>query len=411
MLSTTTRPGSARIFFLIFLAAIIEGFDLQAAGVAAPKLVPVFGLTPAQMGLFFSSATFGLIFGAVVGGVISDRYGRRLGLCVSLFVFGVFSLATAGVGSVEGLIAMRFMTGVGLGGALPNLVAIAAEATTPERRGRAVSIMYAGVPLGGAVASLVAMAGLHDDWRTIFIAGGVMPMLLVVPLFMLLPQLKIEKSLKTAKEGAWRQVLSADSALRSILLWSGFFFSILVLYLLLNWLPTLLVTRGLDRGQASIIQLIFNVAGAAGSLLGGWFLDGERKVMNGAICFGLLAAALVLLGLAPASFPVNALAGGLVGVSIMAAQALLYGIAPQCYLADVRGTGVGLAVAVGRAGSVVGPLMAGGLVAAGRSPSEVLMAIVPIALIGGVATVLLLARLRGLPQDAPVPGAASMVKP
>ncbi|MVA24605.1 3-(3-hydroxy-phenyl)propionate transporter MhpT [Agrobacterium vitis] len=416
MLSTTSRPGSSRIIFLVFLAAMIEGFDLQAAGVAAPKLAPVFGLTPAQMGLFFSSATFGLIFGAVSGGMISDRFGRRLGLSLALFIFGIFSLATAAVTSVEGLIAMRFLTGVGLGGALPNLVAIAVESTTPERRGRAVSIMYAGIPFGGAIASVVAMAGLHDDWRTIFIAGGIMPMLLVLPLFMMLPQLKVEKSEKTRKEGAWRQVFSADTALRSILLWTGFFFGIMVLYLLLNWLPTLLVTRGLDRQQAGLIQVIFNIAGAVGGLTGGWFLDGKRKVLNGSLCFLLLVASLVLLGLAPANFAANAIAGALIGVSVMAAQSLLYGIAPQCYAPDVRGTGVGLAVAVGRFGSVVGPLFAGGLIAAGRSPTEVLMAIVPVAVIAGIATVLLLSRLRDLPQDSTakgVPGHAtpSMVKP
>ncbi len=411
MSATTSQTGSARIFFLIFLAAIIEGFDLQAAGVAAPKLAPVFGLTAGQMGLFFSSATLGLIFGAIVGGVVSDRLGRRLGLCISLVVFGIFSLATATVSSVDGLIAMRFLTGVGLGGALPNLVSIAAEATSLERRGRAVSVMYAGVPLGGAVASLVAIAGLHDDWRTIFIAGGVMPMLLVVPLLMLLPPLRVEKTHTATSEGAWRQLFAQQGAVVStLLLWVGFFFGILVLYLLLNWLPTLLVTRGLNREQAGLIQLIFNVAASIGSLLGGLFLDGERKVLNGTICFALLVGSLILLGMAPADMTVNAIAGAMVGGTVSCAQALLYGMAPQCYTTAVRGRGVGLAVAVGRAGSVVGPLLAGGLVAAGRSPTEVLMAIVPVALIGGIATVVLLSRLRGLPTNAPVKTAAALAK-
>lgn len=410
MSATTSQTGSARIFFLIFLAAIIEGFDLQAAGVAAPKLAPVFGLSPAQMGLFFSSATFGLIFGAIAGGVVADRFGRRFGLCASLLVFGIFSLATAGVSTVQELIAMRFLTGVGLGGALPNLVSIAAEATSPERRGRAVSMMYAGVPLGGAVASIVAMAGLHDDWRTLFIAGGIMPMLLVLPLLLLLPPLRVEKKQSAKSEGAWRQLFSQGTVLSTLLLWTGFFFGIMVLYLLLNWLPTLLVTRGLNREQAGLIQLIFNIAGAAGSLLGGLFLDSRRKVLNGTICFALLVGSLILLGMAPANVTMNAIAGAMVGVSVMGAQALLYGIAPQCYGAAVRGTGVGIAVAVGRIGSVLGPLLAGGLVASGRSPTEVLMAIVPVALVGGIATVVLLSRLRGLPTTTSVKGAAALAK-
>lgn len=410
MSATASRAGSSRIYIMIFLAALIEGFDLQAAGVAAPKLAPVFGLTPGQMGLFFSSATFGLIFGAIFGGIVADRMGRKIGLCLSLFVFGIFSIATAGVGSVEGLIVMRFLTGLGLGGAFPNLISIAAEATSPERRGRGVSIMYAGVPLGGAIVSLVAMAGLHDDWRTIFIAGGVAPLLLIVPLMLMLPKLAVEKPQKTIEKGVWQQVFTPGTITRSVLLWIGFFFGIVVLYLLLNWLPTLLVARGLDRSQAGLIQLIFNVTGAIGGLLGGYFLDGERKVLNGTVCFALLVLSLVLLGAAPASLMMNAIAAGLVGISVMAAQSLLYGIAPQCYDTAVRGTGVGLAVAVGRAGSVVGPLLAGGLVAAGRSPGEVLMAIVPVALISGIATVILLSRLRKSPLSAPVSSAPVMAK-
>ncbi|MCM2294486.1 3-(3-hydroxy-phenyl)propionate transporter MhpT [Allorhizobium sp. BGMRC 0089] len=399
MQGSAAKTGASRIFLLIFLAAMIEGFDLQAAGVAAPKLAPYFKLTPAEMGLFFSSATFGLIFGAIFGGFVSDRFGRRLGLALSLIVFGIFSMATAAAGSIESLVVLRFLTGLGLGGALPNLVSIAAEAAKPERRGWAVSLMYAGVPLGGGVASVIAMAGLHDDWRSIFIAGGIMPVLLVGPLLALLPPLTIDKAEKEASTGAWKQLFSQTAIARTLLLWIGFFFSILVLYLLLNWLPTLLVTRGLGREQAGVIQLVFNVAGACGSLLAGWSLDSDRKVLNGAICFALLVGSLILMGLAPASMAINTLAGAMVGVSIMAAQALLYGIAPQCYTTDVRGTGVGLAVAAGRIGSVVGPLLGGGLVASGRSPSEVLMAIVPVALIGGIATLVLMARISGQPKQ------------
>ena len=155
------RHGGGRALTLAFLAAVIEGFDLQAAGVAVPKLAPAFGLTPQQIGLFFSAATFGLIFGALAGGRIADAWGRRTGLVIALVAFGVFSIATAYTTTFEQLVVMRFLTGVGLGGALPNLVNIAAESTDPANRGKAVSIMYAGIPLGGAIASGVSMLGLH----------------------------------------------------------------------------------------------------------------------------------------------------------------------------------------------------------------------------------------------------------
>ncbi|WP_223252189.1 MFS transporter [Paracoccus mutanolyticus] len=137
------RHGGGRALTLAFLAAVIEGFDLQAAGVAVPKLAPAFGLTPQQIGLFFSAATFGLIFGALAGGRIADAWGRRTGLVIALVAFGVFSIATAYTATFEQLVVMRFLTGVGLGGALPNLVNIAAESTDPANRARRSDMMPA----------------------------------------------------------------------------------------------------------------------------------------------------------------------------------------------------------------------------------------------------------------------------
>lgn len=141
--ATHVHAGTGtRALVLVFLAAIIEGFDLQAAGVAVPKLVSAFGLSPSQLGVFLSSAPLGLVLGALCGGMIADRFGRRNGVALSLVVFGLFSIGTAFSDTFEHLAAMQFLTGVGLGGALPNLIAIAAESVSPERRGRAVAAQH-----------------------------------------------------------------------------------------------------------------------------------------------------------------------------------------------------------------------------------------------------------------------------
>ncbi|PZQ48173.1 MAG: 3-(3-hydroxy-phenyl)propionate transporter MhpT [Rhodovulum sulfidophilum] len=392
-MNTTSHGGAGtRALALATLAAVIEGFDLQAAGVAAPKLAPAFGLEPAQMGVFFSAATFGLIFGALAGGVIADRWGRRAGLALALVAFGIFSLGTALAGTFEHLVVMRFLTGVGLGGALPNLVSIAAESTTPERRGRAVAIMYAGVPIGGAIASLVAMMGLHEDWQSIFVVGGILPLLLVVPLYRMLPPLRVthDAAVPTSR---WQALFAPGSTMTTLLLWGGFFFGLLVVYLLLNWLPQLIVSLGFERSQASLVQIAFNLGGAVGSVIGGRLLDGERPATSTAGCFAALIAALLILSVIPGGSMGAALAAGaLVGGTILCAQALLYGVAPQCYPAEVRGTGVGLAVAIGRFGSIAGPLFAGALLAQGLGPTQVLYAIMPIAALAGVATVALILR-------------------
>lgn len=394
-MTTTSHAGAGtRALVLVFLAAIIEGFDLQAAGVAAPKLAPAFGLQPNQMGLFFSAATFGLIFGALGGGVIADRWGRRAGLALALVAFGVFSIATAWADTFQHLVLMRFLTGVGLGGALPNLVAIAAESTTPDRRGRAVALMYAGVPLGGALASIVAMLGLHEDWQSIFVIGGILPLLLVVPLFLLMAPFRVSHE-ADVPASRWQALFAHGTVGSTLLLWSAFFFGLIVVYLLLNWLPQLLVSLGFERSQASQVQILFNLGGAVGSIIGGRLLDGERPALSAAAIFAVLIASLLVMSSIPGGNMLAALASGaLVGGGLLCAQALLYGVAPQCYRREVRGTGVGLAVAVGRLGSIAGPLLAGALLAKGWSPSEVIYAIMPIAAICGLSTVGLILRRR-----------------
>ncbi|WP_137131718.1 3-(3-hydroxy-phenyl)propionate transporter MhpT [Rhizobium sp. FY34] len=390
---THLRMGGGRALTLAFLAAVIEGFDLQAAGVAVPKLAPAFGLTPAQIGLFFSSATFGLILGALGGGRVADAWGRRAGLVLSLLTFGIFSAATAFASTYEQLLILRFLTGVGLGGALPNLVNIAAESVDPSRRGRAVSIMYAGVPLGGAIASGVAMLGLHGgDWHSIFLVGGIMPIILAPFVHSMLPPLAVVKGQARSAAAAVSAVFAHGTFVRTLALWVSFFLGLLVVYLLLNWMPQLLVARGLERNDASLVQLLFNVGGIAGSLIGGRMLDRSRPGLPVALSFAAAAAALLMLGLLPANVGLMLIGGTLVGAAILCMQAILYGVAPQCYAFEIRGTGVGLAVAVGRLGSIAGPLYAGFLVARGSTPSDVMFALVPITILAGVTTLVLLSK-------------------
>lgn len=392
----TTAQGAAgrRALVLVSLAALIEGFDLQAAGVAVPGLAPAFGLTPAQIGTFFAAATFGQIFGALAGGQIADRFGRRAGLALSLAAFGIFSFATAFATSVDQLVLMRFLTGVGLGGAMPNLIAIAIEAADPARRGRAVAFMYAGLPMGGAIASFLSVQGLHGDWRLIFIVGGLLPVALVIAVLAMLPRLAVERPAGGGARPGIGALFGGQQITSTLLLWTGFFFGLLVLYLLLNWLPQLLVSKGFDRADAGWVQLAFNLGGVAGTLAGGRMLDSERPALMVGGCFVFMLAALVLMGAMPAGLGLTLVGGALVGAGILGVQAVMYALAPQIYPAALRGTGTGIAVAVGRLGSVAGPMFAAMLIAGGSGASDVLIALVPIGAVSGVATVSLIA-LRG----------------
>lgn len=376
---------------LCVLVAICEGVDLQAAGVAAPKLGPAFGMSPDQLGLFFSTSTFGLMLGAAVGGRLSDRFGRKAVLIGSIAVFGLMSIATALSPSVSALLVFRFLTGVGLGGALPNLLALAAENTPPDRRNTALGLLYGGLPTGGALVSLTSLIG-ETDWRIVFHIGGFAPLLLIPLLIFFLPE---SRELKEAKAEAADHHLHPKSvpfallgegrAVRTALLWLAFFLALVAMYVLLNWLPTIMVGRGLSRPDASLVQIAFNVFGAAASAATGMSMD---RLPLKAVTLGAFVSAvigIVVLWVAPVTLGVSLLVGGLVGATISTTQALLYALAPSAYPTAVRGTGVGAAVACGRLGSALGPLLAGFLLSSGAAPAEVLLQLAPILVVSGAA--------------------------
>ncbi len=172
----STQPKAVMTILICFLIAFIEGIDLQSAGVAAAGVGAHFGLDKSALGLFFSAAILGLLPGGLIGGRLGDRIGRKKVLMISVALFGLFSILTALVTSYQGLLFARFMTGAGLGAALPNLVALASEAVSEKARGRAISLMYCGMPIGGIAVSLLASSALATDWKVIFYVGGVFRM-------------------------------------------------------------------------------------------------------------------------------------------------------------------------------------------------------------------------------------------
>src|SRR5277367_4404004 len=163
---------------LCALAAFFEGVDLQVAGVAAAGIVPEFKPNPQHLGVFFSASTLGLVCGALVGGRLSDWLGRKRVLVASVAAFGVFSLLAASASTMNELVGARFLTGLGLGGAFPILVALTAESSTAVRRNSNVTIVYSAMPFGGAFVSLLSMLIAPVHWRYLFIVGGVCPAIL-----------------------------------------------------------------------------------------------------------------------------------------------------------------------------------------------------------------------------------------
>ena len=390
-------PHPSLILALCGAAALFEGFDNQSMGVAAPALFREFSVAPSQAGIIFSAATFGLFFGAAIGGRVADHIGRRKMLTMSLLLFGVCSLLTAVSGSARMVLVSRLLTGLGCGGAMPAFIAMASEAVESKRRLAAVTLVMAALPLGGALAGVMALGdSLGWGWRPIFIVGGIAPIAVALALLVGLRRSSRARDAR-ARQGSTAQasptlpisaVLWAGRAGATALLWIGFFFTQLVLFLMVNWLPSLIIGLGFTRSEASLASIGFNLAGCLGAASLGRLHAGPRRRSWVILTYGGIAVA--LLGMAAMSalgrmFSVAIIASSLAGIFIVGAQLILFALAPLYYPAVNRGTGVGAAVAVGRLGSVAGPLLASAVLTAGRGSAAVLVAILPFVILAGAA--------------------------
>jgi AAHS family 3-hydroxyphenylpropionic acid transporter len=371
---------------LCFLIAVLEGFDIQAMGVAAPRLVHEFSFLPKQMGWIFSISNIGLVIGASIGGWLADRWGRKPIFMAAVALFGAFTVVTAMVGSYEALLTVRFSAGLGFGAALPNMMAIAAEISRPEKAASTAAIMFCGMPVGGGVSALVTQvlpAGF--DWRVLFLMGGVLPILLIPALWKLMPETFSRKRDGQARAaGVMNALFGEGRAGATLLLWLTFLPTLLILYLFLNWLPTLMIANGFDSATAPRTSMAFNFGSVAGAVLFGYLVD--RFHFRWPMTLAYLALIVALLGLGEVKGEAITIAlSGAVGFFLLGANYALYGVAPGFYPGAIRGTGSGASVAVGRIGSIAGPLLAGVLMSGGTSATGVVRYMVPVAAIAAVA--------------------------
>ncbi|EFH0085751.1 3-(3-hydroxy-phenyl)propionate transporter MhpT [Escherichia coli] len=406
MSTRTPSSSSSRLMLTIglcFLVALMEGLDLQAAGIAAGGIAQAFALDKMQMGWIFSAGILGLLPGALVGGMLADRYGRKRILIGSVALFGLFSLATAIAWDFPSLVFARLMTGVGLGAALPNLIALTSEAAGPRFRGTAVSLMYCGVPIGAALAATLGFAGANLAWQTVFWVGGVVPLILVPLLMRWLPESAVFAGEKQAAPPL-RALFAPETATATLLLWLCYFFTLLVVYMLINWLPLLLVEQGFQPSQAAGVMFALQMGAASGTLMLGALMDKLRPVTMSLLIYSGMLASLLALGTVSSfngmllalgtvsSFNGMLLAGFVAGLFATGGQSVLYALAPLFYSSQIRATGVGTAVAVGRLGAMSGPLLAGKMLALGTGTVGVMAASAPGILVAGLAVFILMSR-------------------
>ncbi|WP_298141369.1 3-(3-hydroxy-phenyl)propionate transporter MhpT [uncultured Acinetobacter sp.] len=384
--STTSKKQKILIVFLCFWVAFFEGFDLQAPGIAAQGIAASYALDQVQMGYVFSLGVFGMLFGAFFGGRVADYLGQKKVLMLSIGIFGVFMAFTAIAPNLEILYLARFLTGLGLGAAMPTMISVVGDEATEENRGKLNSLMYCGLPVGAIFVAGLAMLVTDIKWQTLFLIGGLTPLLLIPFMAVILKDKpRAVKQASTEDVPGMAEVLFKQQQYKNTLpLWVGFFFTLMINYILISWLPNLLMQQGLEKQQAFLVMLVFQVGAVIGTLGLGYLLDRLKLWQMAVIIYSGLFIALSLL-FTTTAVPVLILAGVMGGMFSTGGQSILYGISPIFYSGSGKVTGVGTAISLGRLGAMTGPLLTGKILALGLGTTGILMASLPAVVVSAVA--------------------------
>jgi MFS transporter, AAHS family, 4-hydroxybenzoate transporter len=415
-----------RVIVLCTLAVLFDGYDMQLMALTVPALAGQWGVPAVAFTVALSSSILGMGLGAAMLAPLGDRFGRRMVLVASLVVVAAGSFGCATAGNTAELVIWRFLTGVGLGGSMPNAFALTADYMPRARRATLLIAMYCNTATGALLASLISPWLINRfGWQGPFLVGGVLPLgaalllLVAAPeslkfllhrrpghlsIRMLLarvapdvdPELVYARPPPVATAGTLRDLLTPLYRQRTLWLWLGFGMNAFILYLVVSWLPTLLVGAGWTRTQALQAVAFNQVGGILGGLSLAWLMD--RLGAERTLVASFLLCAVVLIGfqVAPQGFWTWGFLLLLVGACIGGAQFAIPTLTAAYYPAPILATGTGWASAIARGGAFVAPLTGGALLAQGMTTSRVLSLLALPALIAAAA-LFVLARLSHRP--------------
>jgi len=389
------------------LVLVLDGFDAQVAGYLVPSISKSTHIPIHSFGPILSASLFGLMIAAMTTGPIADRWGRRWPVILSTLSFAGFSLLTARATSFNELLAFRFLTGIGLGGAMPNVVAIAAEYVPKRLLSIVVTLLFCGMPFGGVICGLLSSAVITTwGWRWAFYIGGMFPLAIAVLLIVRLPESvqflalqgrdvksirrllgRIAPSLslsdftlrasseRTNNKGVpLKRLFTEGRAWGTVLLWIPNFMNLLMIYFIHSWLPALLTEAGLSASAGAMATAFFSFGGIVGCLAEGPLIQNLGAYGTLSVEFTFSAVLVAGLAFVTRFFPLVVMATFLLGLMVTGAQSGLNALAASFYPTSVRSTGVGWALGVGRIGSIVGPLVAGALLSMAWQPRQILIA-------------------------------------
>lgn len=400
--NTLDRGKISSAQFLIIGVAlilnIVDGYDVMAMAFTAHSIGEYLQISPAHLGILFSVALAGMMIGAMFIAPFSDIIGRRKMLLISVSVIGTSVIATGHATALWQMISLRAITGLGVGSMLASLTAISSEYTPSKYRSLAVVTITAGYPLGATLGGFIAAPLIPTyGWQSVFFAGGTATLLMVPVIYFLVPESlqfliakrpanalqklnlaltrinkptldelpPLEQAGKVEKANVL-SLLTEKRRLTTITLWSTFFFCFICLYFLMSWIPKLVVNSGLTESQGVYAAVAFNGGGVIGIISLGWL--SARMSLSRLICLFLSVAALGMMLFASASDSVPLLQVlFVIGFFLQGGFTGLYAVAAKIYPTEIRTTGVGWAIGLGRFGAVVGPYVGGMLIAGGYS--------------------------------------------
>jgi AAHS family 4-hydroxybenzoate transporter-like MFS transporter len=420
---------------LSFLAMLSDGFDIAALASAAPALARDWHVLPKSFGPALSASLFGILIGAPVLGYLGDRRGRRPAVVLGSLIFGLGTLATVATQSIGQMTVLRFLTGIGIGGLMPNLIALSSELQPKRWRATMVVLMFTGITAGSSLPGFVQAWLIPEyGWHVMFLIGGSVPLLVAVLLHFKLPESvkylslrpdqrpqllatlrRLRPDLGIADDAeilspaavevpgtGLRQIFGNGLAWITPLLWLCFAMTLMTQFFMVSWLPLILETDGLAPREAGIATSLYHIGGTVGGVIVSLLLSRYGFAVIAVLFVGAIPA-MAAVGTANLPFVALAAITALSGFFVLgsqfgnnAASGLLY---PTAY----RSRGVGWALAIGRFGSVAGPLVGASLIAA-KMPAQKLFTIASLPMVvgavaAGVLALLCYRRFRGPSLD------------
>lgn len=393
--------GQIRLIVLCFIVVALDGMDIAIMGFIAPSLKASWNVTNHQLGVVISAALIGLALGAMIAGPLADRFGRRLMIIFSVLFFGLWTLVTAFSHSIEQMILFRFLTGLGLGAAMPNVSTLVAEYAPERRRSFIITVVFCGFTFGTASGGFAASWLLpRYEWHSVLLLGGILPLLVLPVLIRQLPESvrflisrgapaerirtilermipgstnphsqfqSSEADATQPDKNAIATVISPRYRTGSLMLWGGYFMGLFLVYLIGSWLPSLVSKQGMTVTQAAIITAMYQAGGTLGSLFAGWLMDRFNANLALAVIYFCGGIAIVALGFSPAQVTVMSSIAFCSGFCFNGANTGMNALSASYYPTHARATGSSWMHGVGRIGAILSAFVGAEMLSLGWS--------------------------------------------